>query len=35
MDILKCGADVEVLAPPSLRESVAKALTDAARVYKR
>jgi predicted DNA-binding transcriptional regulator YafY len=33
MDILKYGADVEVLAPESLRQAVAAQLTEAARHY--
>jgi predicted DNA-binding transcriptional regulator YafY len=33
MDILKYGADVEVLAPESLREAVAAQLTAAAKLY--
>ena len=35
MDILKFGADVEVLAPPELRDRVAAALTAAHRLYGR
>src|SRR5438067_10439005 len=34
MEILKYGADVEVLGPPELRERVAQALAQAARRYK-
>jgi predicted DNA-binding transcriptional regulator YafY len=34
MDILKYGADVEVVAPPSLRDSVAKQLQAASKLYK-
>ena len=34
MEILKHGADVEVLGPPELRERVAQALAQAARRYK-
>lgn len=34
MDILKYGADVEVIAPGELREAVAKLLGDAARQYR-
>jgi predicted DNA-binding transcriptional regulator YafY len=33
MDILKYGADVEVLAPESLRKAVASAHAEAARLY--
>ena len=33
MDILKYGADVEVLAPASLRQSVAQLLAEASRRY--
>jgi len=33
MEILKYGADVEVLAPPTLRERVASALRDGAKRY--
>jgi predicted DNA-binding transcriptional regulator YafY len=33
MDILKYGADVEVLAPESLRQAVAEQLQHAARLY--
>jgi predicted DNA-binding transcriptional regulator YafY len=33
MDVLKYGADVEVLAPESLRKAVAAQLTAAARHY--
>ena len=33
MEILKFGADVEVLAPASLRERVAQSLAQAARRY--
>ena len=33
MDVMKYGADVEVLAPPSLRDAVAKQLRAAAAVY--
>jgi len=35
MDILKYGADVEVLSPESLRTAVANQLRDAARLYER
>jgi len=35
MDILKYGADVEVLAPDSLRTAVVARLTDAAKLYER
>jgi predicted DNA-binding transcriptional regulator YafY len=35
MDILKYGPDVEVLAPPALRERVAEALTAARRLYRK
>jgi predicted DNA-binding transcriptional regulator YafY len=35
MDILRHGAEVEVLAPPSLRERVHKALIQAAKTYDR
>ena len=35
MGILKFGPDVEVLAPPALRERVAEALTAARRLYRR
>ena len=35
MDILKFGPDVEVLAPPALRERVAEALTAARRRYRK
>lgn len=34
MDILKFGPDVEVLAPPSLRERVASRLEEASRIYR-
>lgn len=34
MDILKYGPEVEVMAPPSLREQVAMALSDALKFYK-
>jgi predicted DNA-binding transcriptional regulator YafY len=34
MDVLKYGADVEVLAPPSLRAAVAEQLWEAARRYR-
>ena len=33
MDVMKYGADVEVLAPPSLRDAVATQLRAAATVY--
>jgi predicted DNA-binding transcriptional regulator YafY len=33
MDVLKYGAGVEVLAPPSLREAVAREIRSAAAVY--
>ena len=33
MDILRYGADVEVLAPPSLREAVTAQLRDALAIY--
>ena len=33
MEVLKFGADAEVLAPPALRERVAEALREAARRY--
>jgi predicted DNA-binding transcriptional regulator YafY len=35
MDILKYGADVEVLAPDSLRSAVSAQLTAAAKLYPR
>jgi predicted DNA-binding transcriptional regulator YafY len=35
MEVLKFGADVEVMAPPSLRERVAQSLAQAARRYSR
>ena len=35
MDVLKYGADVEVLAPDSLRTAVVAQLTDAAKLYER
>jgi predicted DNA-binding transcriptional regulator YafY len=35
MDILKYGADVEVLAPDSLRAAVVGELTSAAKLYER
>jgi proteasome accessory factor C len=35
MDILKYGADIEVLAPESLRDAVARQHAEAARVYAR
>lgn len=35
MDILKYGADVEVLAPESLRTAVAAQITAAAKLYSR
>lgn len=34
MDILKFGPDVEVLAPPALRERAARLLEDAAKLYR-
>jgi hypothetical protein len=34
MEILKYGADVEVLGPPALREATARALQSAAARYK-
>jgi predicted DNA-binding transcriptional regulator YafY len=34
MDVLKYGADVEVLSPPSLRAAVADALESASRIYR-
>lgn len=34
MDILRHGADVEVLEPPQLRKRVAEALAEAARLYR-
>jgi predicted DNA-binding transcriptional regulator YafY len=33
MDILKCGTDVEVLAPESLRHAVANHHAEAAKLY--
>ncbi|MGB5104835.1 MAG: WYL domain-containing protein, partial [Steroidobacteraceae bacterium] len=35
MDILKYGADVEVLSPPSLRAAVADETEAASRLYRR
>jgi len=35
MDVLKYGADVEVLAPESLRKAVADQLREAAKHYSR